>query len=615
MVKKHKKNIDEDIFADLVIDSIYNNKDLDKKCLIQELSRLKQSSKEAVESIGEFSTFKKYMHIERGVQTQLEELILLANESDKAQLILVCGSVGDGKSHIISYLNDKNSDIMKNFTLHNDATESLDPSKTAMDTLNEVLDSFSDERLEKSNQKLILAINLGTLNNFIDSKYNNRFKLLRKYVEHKKILETGIVDNKFEDNSSFQFVNLSDYHIFTLKEGKAYSEYILSLINKITDQTQLNIFYNTYMYFCSRCDNCECCPIKANYELLSNSVVQEVIVDLLVQCNIKNKIIISTRSLMNFIYELIVPRVYINVNSPMYQTEIHNMNDKDYIKSLLPNMIFENNDLSFIFKAIHNLDPLCIRNKQVDNFILEFINASDITSYFRKYIDFQDIYINRINKIDVSISKQRTLIIKQLLKLFIRSYYFGDKKELFSLKDKSYDEFIEGLYHYNRGDKLRLRPIYDNVRRGIMRWNGEGDINQINIIMGNKQVKYNIREELKLKVDTSNLPQNDNDNIEKFITEFSLDYKCDNCEVLYTINIDFPLYSLLLKIINGYRPNKKDKNHFINFVEFINELEKKGSQDRKLLFKEKYKNDKKQYCLEYDDEFESYRFMEIERWK
>ena len=75
------------------------------------------------------------MHIERDAQKGLEELIIKANESNKAQLILVCGSVGDGKSHMISYLNNNKeySDIMKNFTLHNDATESLEPNKTAMD--------------------------------------------------------------------------------------------------------------------------------------------------------------------------------------------------------------------------------------------------------------------------------------------------------------------------------------------------------------------------------------------------------------------------------------------------------------------------------------------------
>ncbi|MGL5149865.1 MAG: DUF4145 domain-containing protein, partial [Clostridium sp.] len=81
-------------------------KEKDKQCLVQELSRLKESSKEAVESLNTFSDFKKYMHIARDAQNELEDIIMEAHKKDGAQLVLVCGSVGDGKSHIISYFKD-----------------------------------------------------------------------------------------------------------------------------------------------------------------------------------------------------------------------------------------------------------------------------------------------------------------------------------------------------------------------------------------------------------------------------------------------------------------------------------------------------------------------------
>ena len=140
-----------------------------KECLIQELSKLKESSKEAVEGLNTFSPFKKYMHVNRDAQNELQDIIFEAEKKENSQLILVCGSVGDGKSHIISYFKSKYPEIMNNFKLHNDATESLEPNKTSMDTLNDILDNFSDEKIDTSTEKLILAINLGTLNNFIDS--------------------------------------------------------------------------------------------------------------------------------------------------------------------------------------------------------------------------------------------------------------------------------------------------------------------------------------------------------------------------------------------------------------------------------------------------------------
>ena len=38
------------------------------------------------------------------------------------------------------------------------------------------------------------------------------------------------------------------------------------------------------------------------------------------------------------------------------------------------------------------------------------------------------------------------------------------------------------------------------------------------------------------------------------------------------IHIDFGLYDILNRILNGYRPNKKDNNNYISFVSLINKL-------------------------------------------
>ena len=105
-----------------------------------------------------------------------------------------------------------------------------------------------------------------------------------------EILEKSIIDNKFDINRNIQFVNFSDYSLYTLKDGKVESEYIKSLIKKITDKSEMNVFYQSYQNNCVRCVNKDKCPIKSNYELLSEDKCQDAIVNLLVQCIIKNKI-------------------------------------------------------------------------------------------------------------------------------------------------------------------------------------------------------------------------------------------------------------------------------------------------------------------------------------
>lgn len=595
---------------EVAIDSDRTISEVKKECLIQELSKLKESSKEAVEGLNTFSKFKMYMHVNRDVQDELQQIILAADKEESAQLILVCGSVGDGKSHIISYFKNKHSDVMSNFTLHNDATESLEPNKTSMDTLNDVLDNFSDEKIGTSTEKLILAINLGTLNNFIDSEYGKRFTVLQKYVESKKILEKSIIENRFDSSSNIQFINFSDYNLYTLKDGKVQSKYIKELINKITNPSEVNDFYNSYKENCSNCKNKDKCPIKANYELISEDNVQNAIVDLLVQCIIKKKIIISTRALLNFMYDLIIARSYIDVNSPMFKDKIGKLKNEEYINSLTPNIIFDHKELSFIFNALSTLDPLNVRNEKVDDFIIKFNNSTELIEFFDHYIDYPKGYIEKINNVNFDELEGRR-IKTNLLKLFIRSYYLCGKGDLFSLNDEVYEKFIKYLYFWNKGDKAKLIGLYGEIKDGILKWNGEAEKNHINIFVGKTQVKYKVSEKLELKADTSSLPINKDSELIKFLTEMEIRYKGDNLDTSCSIDIDYSLYDLLIRVGNGYRPNKKDKNNFIKFIEFINKIECAGSQNNQLTFTEKNREENKKYRLEFDEEFEIYRFVEI----
>ncbi|SKC77564.1 DNA phosphorothioation-dependent restriction protein DptF [Maledivibacter halophilus] len=583
---------------------------VERYCLIEELSKLKESSKEAVENLTEFSEFKMYMHVPRKSQEELEKIIFRESKKDGASLILVCGSVGDGKSHIISYLNNKYPSDMAKFKLHNDATESYDPTKTSIDTLNEELDEFSDDKLETSKRKLILAINLGTLSNFIDSQYGYRYSKLKKFVVDKKILETKICCNKYDDENPFQFVNFGDYHLFTLKNGRVYSDYIKSLINKITDPSELNNFFLSYETNCKPCKNRGCCPIKSNYELLSVEKVKEGIVDLLIQCVIKNKIIISTRALLNFLYEIIVSRSFIDASSPNVKNKIANINAKNYIKSLTFNILFNHKELSFIFKSLNSLDPLNIRNSEVDEFIIEFINADDVMEYFDKYLAYPQGYIDKIRNQELS-KKEDEELRHELLKLFIRSYNFCGVGNLFSLKDQLYEEYIKRLYDWNRGNKAELKILYDSIKEAILKWNGESEKDSINIFLGKHQMKYKVSERIELIADTKNLPEDDKVELDKFLITMNIRYRGDKLSEGKEIQLDYSLYELLIKVKNGYRPNKKDKNQAIRFVEFINDIEQSGSQYKELLFMEKNREKNRKYRLEYSEEFEQYRFMEM----
>lgn len=357
-------------------------------CLISILNKLKTSSKEAVEGIDNFSDFKEYMHVNRKVETEFKELVYQANNIEKPQLILLCGSVGDGKSHLISYFKKNKYEIINNFDIHNDATESLDPKKTSIQTLNDVLRDFSDENIGNNTKKLILAINLGTLTNFIDSEYGNRFTRLKKYIENQKILEQDITDNKFNKDSYFQCINFTDFHMYTLTSEGPKSKYIRDIFDRVFSKEANNPFYNKYKdACCSECINYSRCPIKENYENLLRDVLKENIIQKLIETIVKNKVIISTRSLLNFMYDIVVDSSLDNITEEKLFKKIMKYDFIDYLKSLTANIIYDNKDTSNIIASMNAIDPLNIRNEELDQLLVNLNNTERICDYFKKYVD------------------------------------------------------------------------------------------------------------------------------------------------------------------------------------------------------------------------------------
>ncbi|MGL4991749.1 MAG: DNA phosphorothioation-dependent restriction protein DptF [Sarcina sp.] len=567
-------------------------------CLVSELNKLRESSKEAVEGLDSFSKFKKYMHVNRSMQKKLTELIIESGKSDTSKLILVCGSAGDGKSHIISYLKDKYPDEIEKFELWNDATESLGPKITAMETLSKILIDFNDENLNSKCSKRILAINLGTLNNFIDSKYGDNYTKLKYFVHEKKILDSVIEDNTYDDESPFQFVNFSDYHMYELEDGKEKSEYISGIISKVTNPINSNIFYKSYEKNCINCKNNRICPIKLNYELLSTESVNKNIVKILIESMVKDKLLITTRALLNFIFDLIVGRLAIKNDTLIFKNSIGTLNINDYIDMLLPNLLFNQAETSFIFTSISHLDPLNIRINELDDFIVEFNTASNIFEYFNENLNLPEGYLEKFKLIDVNETINYELKDK-LVSLFIRTFKVSNKTDIFDLEDKIYRAYIKDLYYWNKGQVKELRSLYTMVKEGILQWNGESASKEINIFIGKNQNKYKISEQIEISQDLSNIKTNNDRILEKFLDDLNLVYKVDDKKFVF--DIDFNLYKTLQKITLGYRPNKIDKSIYLKFVESLNGILENGSHENKLFIEEKNKERNKKYILECDD--------------
>ena len=338
--------------------------------LLNELSKLSASSKEVVESLEEMDYFKQYMHVDRTIQDQLLDMIKKSSQVEGCQLILLCGSVGDGKSHLLSYLKSKNKELLDEFEFHNDATESSDPKLDEIQTLLKVLEDFSDENINKSNKKLILAINLGVLNNFIESEeVKSNYTLLKRFIDDSKVFEQDDISENYESDK-FKLVSFGDYSFYELTQYGPKSDYINNILQKVVSKEYGNIFNKAYLL---DKENGLYNSMMVNYEMLSLDSVRKQVVNLLIKSLVKSKKILSTRDLLIFIYDLLVPSKF--------------EKNKITLLDLIPNKIFISRESGEFLKIISYEDPINLRSSYIDKLLITLNTANNIEMFLETYFD------------------------------------------------------------------------------------------------------------------------------------------------------------------------------------------------------------------------------------
>jgi DNA phosphorothioation-dependent restriction protein DptF len=541
---------------------------------IIELQKLRESSKNAVAQGSSYSldNFQEYLHIERQVERKLSEQIIEFSNSKYASLILVCGNVGDGKSHILSHLNGKLKTEIANYKIHNDATESHNPKETSNDTLNRVLTDFKDVNLKISTKKLILAINLGTLSNFLE-EHSSSYGQLKEYVIDNKIIDTEIIEaNEKNKSTFFHHVNFTDYHMYSLTATGPKSKIITTLLERLVADEPENSIYKAYQKI-KKEDWIVNCPIVYNYEFLMNVDNREALMNLIVQSIVKNKEIVSVRSLLNFFYDLLIPIGLNWDNKTTYKDQLRVMNEAEYLSHLLPNYLFEHPELSKLFLTIEKLDPCKYRYEGLDASLIKLINSETPSNIFKEFIG-EEIVKGLEGKIDKGVGNDKKKLKPEILtKLFIRLNFFGKRKSIAHLSDPYFEEFIKDLYYFNNNKMSEIKKAYNLVQEAARRWYGDPrKKNKVVLILGKNQSKYRVLKDFKVKPIPSDKSENNDVVLTTFTQNFNLTFEIEDIKEPIRIEVDFGLYDILKRILNGYRPNKKDNNNHISFVNFINKL-------------------------------------------
>ena len=541
-----------------------------------ELQKLRESSKNAVAQGNSSSLdyFQEYLHVEREVETHLSELITVCSKSSKAELILVCGNVGDGKSHVLSHLNKKLKEDILSFKIHNDATESHNPNENSNDTLNRVLEDFKDINIKTSSKKLILAINLGTLSKF-QEEYESEYSELFDYVKSQNILDADVIcSSKNNNESSFHHVNFTDYHMYSLSSEGSKSLIISTLLERIVSKSKSNPIFAAYENYIEYFECADKCPIKYNYEFLMKVENRDILVNLIIQTIVKNKLIVSVRSLLNFFFELIVPINLSWDNLEAYASELKKQKESDFLSGIIPNYLFEHPELSSLFNAIARLDPCRHRYEDLDSTLILLINSDNPKEVFLENIDKSTLEVLNDKILKENLSRE------EITKLFIRLKYFQGSESSHKLSNTYYYQFMSLLYDFNNNKKTAIKEIYKLVEESARRWNGDPKKNnRVVVNLGKNQLKYRILKEFSTKPFLDKKLETHDPLITKFLQEFTLTFKLKKSDIPYKVHVDYRLYEMLNRILKGYRPNKKDNNNNISFVSLINNFISDGDSD------------------------------------
>ena len=535
----------------------------DDSYLLNELSKLRDSSIEAVED-DTLSVFKEYLHVDRSIQDDFLKAMNKAVESDDSHLIMLCGSVGDGKSHLIANLKKNEPDLFNKFSIHYDATESFDPEKNAIDTLASVLKPFNNDNIYNSSEKLILAINLGVLNNFLESQYaSEEYTELIKFIEAADIIESGNVLNNIYGNK-VSFITFSDYNMFELNDDEnsnyTSSEYISALFNKITQKDYSNPFYVAYRE--DKKSN-YINPIIYNYEMLMDGEVQKIIIDYLIKIFIKYRKIISTRDLLNFIYEIIVPPESIKIE------DLDNIDN--FIDYSLPNLLFDTPKRSDLLKLCSELDPTLYRNESLYKFIVDLNINDDLEKVLNRYFDFtRSNFLNEYKEYLIRKNNSNKEININVLIRFAVFYGKGIIKNDF--KDDVYLKYLKYLYSYNTQTHKDYKDLFVEIKEAIFNWKGRYKKNTICI---DTLDSFKVYKNLKLKPTPDKFENQLLDGLylgNRFKTEIKIYFSTESSKEKVPLSVDFSLYEYIMKLYNGFKPNQSDKEDLIILNEFINTL-------------------------------------------
>jgi DNA phosphorothioation-dependent restriction protein DptF len=502
------------------------------------LSVLSKSSPFSVKTLSTrapdgFDALKEWLYIEQDIERDLRTQLTHAKPGD---VLFLCGSSGDGKSEILTRVHHA---YRESVTFHLDATHSFQPNQSAIQALDQV---FRAAMLHR--KILVVGINIGMMGNYVQegsSQLHEVRSAMRAFLEN------------LEPLGPFYFFNFENYPKFRMENGMPVAPFAKDIMRRLTDTSTANPFYAAFTNGELRESEPQ---LYANFRLLMIDGVQDAIIANIAKARLVKDQFVTARGLLDLLHHLLTGPGYLFDN------------------------LFSGSD-NELATRLADFDPALLRTRKLDQLVLRYELGLPEPARDAFLAEFASWNIRlRTEQHPNAASLIRLLSILQG-ELVGNNYHQQFADEFKDQVMTNYAAVWNMHAQFDGGNEARtaLRRFYTaTLTAGIFRYTNRNasELGKDEILLGEYQgVKVAGLADLRpdYAVLQALAPMTS-------IANFNVALRVGG-EPLKPMPFNINLFGLLLRLNQGYRPNKYDKNSVVlldELVEQIKAVVKRGNR-------------------------------------
>lgn len=481
-----------------------------------------------------FDALKNWLYIQQDIERDLRARLAQAQPGD---MLFLCGSSGDGKSEILTRAQQEYAGKAK---FHLDATHSFQPNQSAIEALDQVFRTALMER-----QILVVGINIGMIGNYVQEGEADLLQVreaMRAFLENAK------------PGAPYYFFNFEDYPKFRMENGVPVAPFAKDIMRRLTEPSADNPFYAAFTRENVRQEE----PLLyANFRLLMLDGVQDAIIANIAKARLAKDQFVTARGLLDLLHHVLTGPGYLFDN------------------------LFSGGD-NELASRIAAFDPALLRTRELDQLVLRYELGLPEPE--------RDAFLGELASWNIRFNAEHPPKAASLVRLLYvlqresvgNDYHRGFAKEFIDQVTAEYAEVwkMHAQFDGSTEAKTALQRLYRRaLTAGIFRYaNRNAPELRTDEILLSEFHGVKIAGLADLRPDYAALQQLAP---KTPIAHFNVALRVGD-QSLKPMPFNINLFALLLRLNEGYRPNKYDKNTIVLLDELVEQIKALVKRDNRL---------------------------------